>query len=168
VRLGEGTTPAVGEDEGQAVAEGQEDGEAGIAFLERGQGFAAAASRLGRIGIPAVGLREGLGAELEDLPLVLLYVEKDAAGSTRARELGGQTQVGSDRGEVLEPAEVAGRDVDAQEELPEADRPQGTEILECGGKLLADEAAASPELPGERAASAVRTMTHAEDTPVEG
>ena len=68
---------------GQAVAEGQEDGQVGISLLERGHHLAGRGGGPGRRTRPRAPAGVALLAVVEELPLVLLGVEQDARAPAR-------------------------------------------------------------------------------------
>jgi hypothetical protein len=117
-------------DVGVRAAESQEQGEPRIALLERAHDLGAAAADLVlRLLERALRL---LLRELEDRALVGLGVEQDTARAGAAGDAGGERRVRQHARVVAEPVDVAGRDVEAQEVVPEpgpADRLQVAQVV---------------------------------------
>ena len=109
--------------------EGDQDGEPGHAFLERGHDFAAAKS--GLLGVVVEGFRLGVAllGEVEQLALVLFGIEKHAAATAVVREGSGQLEIRENGRMVVEPVKIGGRGVDPEEILVEVTEPRRLQIV---------------------------------------
>ena len=87
-------------------------------------------------------------AVVEQVAVVLLGVEEDA-DAPFAGDLGGQAGVVDHRGVVVEPVQVAGRDVEPQEVVPEALERRRLQVVDRVLDLLDRERLLAPAGPDE-------------------
>src|SRR5262249_38414517 len=94
-------------------------------------------------------------------------IEEEASAFAVAGEAGGEAGVVNNCGEVVEPVDFAGRDVEAEEIVGEAAEGGGAEIFDGTVHLGFGKGSGAPALPGGTAVAGGTGKVDVEDTAIE-